>query len=76
MYATSWKRRVQRTQETELGLNTSQTKHDANDHGTYASMRKESTHRFRRTFHFAESFDELSGKGALEMWYSFLYFLS
>ena len=34
---------------------TSQTKHDANDHGTYASMWKESEHRLRRTFYFAES---------------------
>ena len=40
--------------KTGLGLKTSQTKHDANDHGTHASMWKESADRLR-TFYFAES---------------------
>ena len=53
-----------------LGLNTSQAKHDANDHGTYASMWKEGAHRLRRTFYFAES------EGAFEMRHSCLYFFS
>ena len=36
-------------------------------------MWKGSAHRLRRTFYFAESFDELSGKGAFEMRHSFLF---
>ena len=44
----------------------SQTKHDANEHRTYASLWKESVHLLRRTFYFVESFDELIGKGAFE----------
>ena len=52
-----------------------------NDHRTSVSMWKVSAHRLRRTFYFAESFDEFSGKGAFEMrqirfslsfrWYAF-----
>ena len=38
-------------------LNTSQRKHDAKDHGTYASVWKESAHRLRRKLDFAESLD-------------------
>ena len=45
------------------------------DHGACASMWKENAHRLRRTFYFAESFDQLSGKGTFEMWHSFLYFV-
>ena len=37
----------------------------------YASIWKESAHRFRKTFYFAELFDELSGKGAFELRHSF-----
>ena len=44
--------------KTGLCLNTSQTKHDVNDYRTYASIKKESAHRLRITFYFAESFDE------------------
>ena len=40
--------------KTGLGLNTSQTRHDANDHGTYTSVWKESAHGLRNIFHFAE----------------------
>ena len=75
LHTKSWKQCVWHVRK-KKGLNTSQTKHDANDHGTYASMRKESAHRLRRTFHFNESFDELSGKSAFEMLYSFLYLFS
>ena len=37
---------------------------------------KESVHRLRITFYFAELFDQLDGKGAFEMCHSLLYFLS
>ena len=37
---------------------------------------KESAHRLRRTFYFAESFNEAGGKGAYDMRHSFLYFVS
>ena len=37
---------------------------------------KESAHRLRTTFYFAESFDELTGNGAFEMRHSFLNFFS
>ena len=50
LYAKSGKRYVQRTQKSGLGLlDTFQTKHDANDHGTFASMWKESAHHLGRT---------------------------
>ena len=42
MYAKSWKWCVQCTQKAEFGLNTSQTKHEANDRGRHAILRKES----------------------------------
>ena len=57
--------------QTGLGLNTSQTKHDANDHGTYASMWKESAHRLR-----TEHFILLNLKCAFELrhYYSFCWY--
>ena len=60
--------------KTRLSLNMSQTEHDTNDHGTYVSMWKESSHCLQRKFYVAESCDELSGKGAFGMWRSFLCF--
>ena len=59
LYAKSWKRCVQPpTQKTGLG----------GVHGRHKRVLwKESAHRFRRTFDFAESFDEPGGKGAFEM---------
>ena len=57
-----------------LGLNTSQTKHNASNHRTHASIWEESAHRLRRTLYFAE-FDRCFWNAAfLSMsfhWYAF-----
>ena len=69
--------KIMEAMRTAYAKNSTRSQHmDANDHRTYASMWNESAHRLRRTFYFAESFDELIGKGAFVMWHSFLYFFS
>ena len=52
----------------EKSENKQTKKHDANDHGTYASMWKDSAHRLRWTFYFGES--------ERCFWNAFLYFFS
>ena len=48
-----------------LGLNTSQTTHQANDHGTHMNIVKGKRTSLWTSFQdFAESFDEPGGKGA------------
>ena len=48
-----WTRCVQRTHKNGTQSQHVSNKHDVNDHGTYATMWKKSTHRLRRTFYFA-----------------------
>ena len=73
--AVSWSDAYSVRKKTGLRLNTSQTKHDANDHGTYATMWKESAHRLRTTFqYFAESercFRNAAFASLCFRWYTF-----
>ena len=56
-----------RKKKNELGLNASQTKHDANNHRTYACKRKVQIVREGR-------FMSVNLKGAFAIWYSLLYY--
>ena len=58
--------------KTGLGLNTCQTKHDANDHVHSRVCVRKARIVCKEKFNFAESFDELSGKRAFEMRHYFV----
>ena len=68
-------RHVQYYKQQKWDLVSTCLKHDTNDHGTYASMWKESAHSLQLTVYFAEFFDDALFCFSVSFhWYTFLNF--